>query len=91
MPARVTSESPHEIPPSAPKSTSLAAPAKKPKPSLARAQVESLEKKFGPAHRDVGAALNNLAQAYGNQGRDGEAEPLFKRARAVREKSPGAR
>jgi tetratricopeptide (TPR) repeat protein len=55
--------------------------------ALAQAQVESLEKKYGPAHRDVGAALNNLAQANGNQGRDGEAEPLFKRALSVREKS----
>ncbi|MCK1517611.1 tetratricopeptide repeat protein [Bradyrhizobium sp. 190] len=45
--------------------------------------------KFDPAHRDVGAALNNLAQAYRNQGRDGEAEPLFKRALSVREKSLG--
>ena len=49
--------------------------------ALAQGQVESLEKRFGPAHRDVGAALNNLAQAYGNQGRDSEAEPLFKRDR----------
>ena len=57
--------------------------------ALAQAQVESLEKKFGPAHRDVGAALNNLAQAYGNQGRDGEAEPLFKRAIAILEKTVG--
>src|SRR2546425_3778953 len=57
--------------------------------ALAQAKVESLEKKFGPAHRDVGAALNNLAQAYGNQGRDGEAEPLFKRAIAILEKTVG--
>src|ERR1044072_4242072 len=51
--------------------------------ALAQAQGDSLEKKYGPVHRDVGAALNNLAQAYGIQGRDGEAEPLFKRAIAV--------
>ena len=51
--------------------------------------MESLEKKFGPAHRDVGAALNNLAQLYGNQGRDAEAEPLFKRAIAILEKAVG--
>jgi CHAT domain-containing protein/Tfp pilus assembly protein PilF len=57
--------------------------------ALAQAQVESLEKKFGPAHRDVGAALNNLAQAYGNQGRDGEAEPLLKRSIAILEKTTG--
>ncbi len=57
--------------------------------ALAQGQVESLEKKYGPAHRDVGAALNNLAQVYGSQGRDGEAEPLFKRSIAILEKSAG--
>ena len=57
--------------------------------ALARGQVESLERKYGPEHRDVGAALNNLAQAYGNQGRDSEAEPLFKRSIAILEKAAG--
>ena len=57
--------------------------------ALAQGQVESLEKKYGPAHRDVGAALNNLAQLYGSQGRDAEAEPLFKRAIAILEKTVG--
>src|SRR6266545_7415902 len=57
--------------------------------ALAQGQVESLEKKYGPAHRDVGAALNNLAQLYGSQGRDAEAEPLFKRAIAILEKTAG--
>lgn len=57
--------------------------------ALAQGQVESLEKKFGPAHRDVGAALNNLAQIYGSQGKDGEAEPLFKRSIAILEKTAG--
>jgi CHAT domain-containing protein/Tfp pilus assembly protein PilF len=57
--------------------------------ALAKAQLESLEKKYGPAHRYVGAALTNLAQAYGNQGRDGEAEPLLKRAIAILEKTAG--
>jgi CHAT domain-containing protein len=57
--------------------------------ALAQGQVESLEKKFGPANRDVGAALNNLAQLYGSQGRDGEAEPLFKRSIAILEKTVG--
>lgn len=57
--------------------------------TLAQAQVETLEKKFGPNNRDVGAALNNLAQLYGNQGRDGEAEPLFKRSIAILEKTAG--
>src|SRR5437879_8075159 len=54
--------------------------------ALSQGQVESLEKKYGPAHRDVGAALNNLAQVYGSQGRDGEAEPLFRRSIAIFEK-----
>jgi CHAT domain-containing protein len=57
--------------------------------ALAQEQVESLEKKYGPTYRDVGAALNNLAQVYGSQGRDGEAEPLFKRAIAILEKTAG--
>ncbi len=63
-----------------------------PKPSRwRRGRCESLEKKYGPAHRDVGAALNNLAQLYGSQGRDAEAEPLSKRAIAILEKTAGAR
>ena len=57
--------------------------------ALAQEQVQSLERKFGPAHRDVGAALNNLADAYAHQGRDGEAEPLFKRAIATLERTAG--
>jgi hypothetical protein len=57
--------------------------------ALAQGQVESLEKKYGPAHRDVGAALNNLAQLYGSQGKEAEAEPLFKRSIAILEKTAG--
>lgn len=57
--------------------------------ALAQNQLESLEKKFGPNNRDVGAALNNLAQVYGSQGRDGEAEPLLKRSIAILEKTAG--
>ena len=34
-------------------------------------------------------ALNNLALLYGSQGRDAEAEPLFKRALAIMEKTVG--
>lgn len=58
--------------------------------AMAQGQLDALEKKYGPAHRDVGTALNNLAQLYGSQGRDGEAEPLFKRAIAILEKSAGS-
>ncbi len=57
--------------------------------SLAQQQLQSLEKKFGPGHRDVAAALNNLAQLYGSQGRDAEAEPLLKRSIAILEKTAG--
>ena len=35
--------------------------------ALAQGQVENLEKKYGPAHRDVGAALNNLAQVSADE------------------------
>ena len=55
---------------------------------LAQAMVAQLEK--GPArHRDLAGALNNLAQVYGDMGRDAEAEPLYKRALAIMEKAVG--
>jgi tetratricopeptide (TPR) repeat protein len=57
---------------------------------LAQGQLDALEKKYGPDHRDVAAALNNLAQLYGSQGRDAEAEPLLKRAIVVSEKHPAS-
>lgn len=56
---------------------------------LAQGQLDSLEKKYGPNNRDVAAALNNLAQLYGEQGRDTEAEPLLKRAIAILDKVSG--
>jgi CHAT domain-containing protein/Tfp pilus assembly protein PilF len=56
---------------------------------LAQRQLDSQEKKYGPVHRDVAAALNNLALLYGNQGRDAEAEPLYRRAIAILEKVGG--
>ena len=56
---------------------------------LAQGQLQTLEKKYGPAHRDVAAALNNLAEIYGHQGNDAEAEPLLKRAIAILEKAVG--
>jgi Tetratricopeptide repeat len=43
----------------------------------------------GSPNRDLGGALNNLAQLYGDVGRDAEAEPLFKRALAIDEKAAG--
>jgi CHAT domain-containing protein/Tfp pilus assembly protein PilF len=54
---------------------------------LAQAMVAQLEK--GPPSRDLGGALNNLAQVYGDMGRDAEAEPLYKRSLAVMEKAVG--
>jgi tetratricopeptide (TPR) repeat protein len=54
---------------------------------LAQAMLANLEK--GPASRDLGGALNNLADLYGSVGRDADAEPLFKRALAVMEKAVG--
>ena len=56
---------------------------------LAQGQLQTLEKKYGPAHRDVAAALNNLAELYGHQGNDAEAEPLLKRAIAILDKVVG--
>jgi CHAT domain-containing protein/Tfp pilus assembly protein PilF len=56
---------------------------------LAQRQLENQEKKYGPVHRDVAAALNNLALLYGSQGRDTEAEPLYQRAIAILEKVGG--
>jgi CHAT domain-containing protein/Tfp pilus assembly protein PilF len=56
---------------------------------LAQVQLQTLEKKYGPAHRDVAAALNNLAELYGHQGNDAEAEPLLKRAIAILDKVVG--
>jgi CHAT domain-containing protein/Tfp pilus assembly protein PilF len=54
---------------------------------LAQAMVAQLEK--GPPNRDLAGAINNLAQVYGDLGRDAEAEPLYKRALAIMEKSGG--
>ena len=56
---------------------------------LAQGQLQSLEKKYGPRHRDVAAALNNLAELYGHQGNDAAAEPLLKRAIAILDKVVG--
>ena len=47
------------------------------------------EKALGPDHPDVATALNGLAGLYRLQGRYAEAEPLYKRALAIREKALG--
>jgi CHAT domain-containing protein/Tfp pilus assembly protein PilF len=56
---------------------------------LAQRLLADMEKTYGPDHRDVAAALNNLAQLYGSQGNDAEAEPLYKRSIAILEKVVG--
>jgi CHAT domain-containing protein/tetratricopeptide (TPR) repeat protein len=55
--------------------------------ALAQAMLAAQEK--NPASRDYAGALNNLAQLYGDVGRDAEAEPMLKRAIAVMEKAVG--
>lgn len=54
---------------------------------LAQAMVVSFEQTSN--NRDLAAALNNLAQIYADQGHDDLAEPLYKRAIALMEKSLG--
>jgi tetratricopeptide (TPR) repeat protein len=54
---------------------------------LAQAMVASLEKTDNG--RELAAALNNLGQVYAGQGREDLAEPLYKRAIALMEKSLG--
>jgi CHAT domain-containing protein len=56
---------------------------------LAQRLLADIEKTYGPDHRDVAAALNDLAMLYGSQGRDAEAEPLYKRSIAILEKLHG--
>jgi len=45
------------------------------------------EKALGPDHHDVGIPINDLAGLYSDQGRYSDAEPLYKRALAITEKS----
>jgi CHAT domain-containing protein/Tfp pilus assembly protein PilF len=54
---------------------------------LAEAMLTKVEK--GPPSKNLAGALNNLAQLYGEVGRDAEAEPMFKRAIAIMEKVVG--
>ncbi len=46
-------------------------------------------KALGPDHPEVAASLNNLAGLYYKQGKYAKAEPLQKRALAIREKALG--
>ena len=49
----------------------------------------SMRKSLGPDHPDVATSLNNLALLYYEQGRYADAEPLYKRSLAIREKAVG--
>jgi hypothetical protein len=64
-----------------------------PAPSLAqKGDVAALSAKInelGRAGKYAEAVALAQGQAYGNQGRDGEAEPLFKRSIAILEKTTG--
>jgi len=51
--------------------------------TLAQKTLADAEKARGPAHRDVGAALNNLGHVHASLGQDREAEPLYKRSLAI--------
>jgi tetratricopeptide repeat protein len=53
------------------------------KPPLKRALVID-EKSYGPEHPKVAIRLNNLAQLLKNTNRLAEAEPLDRRAQAIR-------
>jgi hypothetical protein len=46
-----------------------------------------MEKVFGLESAEVGAGLSNLAALYQRQERYADAEPLFKRSLAIREKA----
>ena len=48
------------------------------------------EKMLGPSHPDVAITLNNLAVIYQDEYLDSQAEPLYKQALAIWEKTPGA-
>ena len=54
---------------------------------LAEAMLANLEK--GAPSKNLAGAMNNLAQLYGDVGRDAEAEPLYMRALAIIEKTVG--
>ena len=55
----------------------------------ARKLESAVKARFGTNHANYGEALNNLAAVYAGQGKYGEAEGLFQRALAIREKALG--
>jgi len=60
--------------------------------STGRARLEAALKEaeaFGPADPRLNLTLDNLAELHRAHGRYGEAEPLYKRSLAIREKTLG--
>jgi tetratricopeptide (TPR) repeat protein len=55
--------------------------------SRCQARAGDLEKARNPDHPNLASVLNNLGALYRDQGRDAEAEPLFKRALAIYQKA----
>jgi CHAT domain-containing protein/Tfp pilus assembly protein PilF len=51
--------------------------------------AEAMLANLGAPTRNLAGAMNNLAQLYGDVGRDAEAEPLYMRALAIMEKTVG--
>ena len=56
---------------------------------IAKQALAVAVRKFGPEHRVVAKALNNLATLYFILGRDADAEPLFNGAFAILKKALG--
>ena len=57
--------------------------------SLIERALEIRERVLGPNHRDVAAAIHNLAAIYRSKGEYGKAEPLYQRALEIWEKVLG--
>jgi tetratricopeptide (TPR) repeat protein len=55
---------------------------------IAKRLITVYEKALGPEHLYVATSVYILAELYWRQGRYAEAEPLFKRSLAIREKVP---
>jgi len=54
--------------------------------ALLKKSLAIREKTRGPDHPDVEVTLRNLAALYKGQGRNAEAEPLYRRAASIRQK-----
>lgn len=56
---------------------------------MARPPLGIREQQLGGEHPDTAQSLHNLARLYHAQGKNAEAEPLFRRALAIYEKPVG--